>query len=86
VTAPDYFVRRTDDSVVVIDCRPVERRKPLDVAKFVATTWACAEMGWQYMLIGAADAVVTADLRWLGGYRHPRHHASACPQQPTLQH
>ena len=75
--APDYFVRRADCSVVVIDCRPVERRKPPDVAKFVATARACAEMSWQYTLIGAADAVATANLRWLGGYRHPRHHVPA---------
>ena len=26
--APDFFARRADGSAVVIDCRPVERRKP----------------------------------------------------------
>ena len=25
-------------------------------------------------MLGAADALVTANLRWLAGYRHPRHH------------
>jgi hypothetical protein len=25
-------------------------------------------------LLGAADALVTANLRWLAGYRHSRHH------------
>jgi hypothetical protein len=30
--------------------------------------------GWEYRLLGAADALVTANLRWLAGYRHPRHH------------
>jgi hypothetical protein len=24
--------------------------------------------------VGAADPVVTANVRWLAGYRHPRHH------------
>ena len=61
-------------SAVVIDCRPVERRTPRDVAKFDATARACAQAGWQYRLRGAADALVTANLRWLAGYQHPRHH------------
>jgi hypothetical protein len=75
--APDYFARRADGSAVVVDCRPVERRKPRDVAKFEATAAACALIGWEYLLVGAADPVVTANLRWLGGYRHPRHRVPA---------
>jgi hypothetical protein len=30
--APDFFARRSDGSAVVVDCRPVERRRPRDVA------------------------------------------------------
>ncbi|WP_426513009.1 TnsA-like heteromeric transposase endonuclease subunit [Dactylosporangium sp. McL0621] len=30
-------------------------------------------MGWEYRLVGAPDPIVTANLRWLSGYRHPRH-------------
>ena len=71
--APDFFARRADGSAVVVDCRPVERRKPRDVAKFDATARACALVGWEYRLVGAADAIVTANVRWLAGYRHPRH-------------
>jgi hypothetical protein len=44
-----------------------------DVAKFDATARACALVGWEYRLLGATDALVTANLRWLAGYRHPRH-------------
>lgn len=40
--APDYFARRADDSAVVIDCRPAERRRPRDIEKFEATARACA--------------------------------------------
>ena len=72
--APDFFARRSDGSAVVVDCRPVERRRPRDVAKFDATARACALAGWEYRLLGAADALVTANLRWLAGYRHRRHH------------
>jgi hypothetical protein len=35
-----------------------------------------ALVGWEYRLLGAADALLTANLRWLAGYRHPRHHLS----------
>jgi hypothetical protein len=72
--APDFFARRRDGSAVVVDCRPVERRKLRDVAKFDTTARACALVGWDYRLLGAAEALVTANLRWLAGYRHPRHY------------
>ena len=29
--------------------------------------------GWEYRLVGAADEIVTANVRWLAGYQHPRH-------------
>src|SRR6202171_6431941 len=29
--APDFFARRRDGSSVVVDCRPVERRRPRDL-------------------------------------------------------
>jgi hypothetical protein len=32
--APDYFARRADGTSVVVDCRPVERRKPRDAVRF----------------------------------------------------
>jgi CoA transferase family III len=71
--APDFFARRSDGSALVVDCRPVERRPPRDVAKFDATAEVCALLGWEYRLVGATDPVVTANVRWLAGYRHPRH-------------
>jgi len=71
--APDFFVRRRDGTGVVVDCRPVERRGERDVAAFEATARACSEVGWGYRLVGALDRVLAANLRWLAGYRHPRH-------------
>jgi hypothetical protein len=70
---PDFFARRSDGSAVVVDCRPAERRKPRDVAKFEATARACALVGWEYRLLGGLDEIVTSNVRWLAGYRHPRH-------------
>jgi hypothetical protein len=71
--APDFFARRVDGSAVVVDCRPVDRRPARDLAKFEATRRACELVGWEYRLVGAPDPIVTANLRWLAGYRHPRH-------------
>ena len=50
--APDYFARHADGSAVVIDCRPAERIKPRDTAKFEATRNACELVGWEYRLVG----------------------------------
>jgi hypothetical protein len=71
--APDYFARRADGSAVVVDCRPAERRGPRDTAKFDATARVCESVGWEFRLVGATDVIVTANVRWLSGYRHPRH-------------
>lgn len=70
---PDYFARRTDGSALVVDCRPAERRPARDQAAFDVTRRACEGLGWEYRLVGASDPIVTANLRWLSGYRHPRH-------------
>ena len=75
--APDYFVRRADGSGSVVDCRPVDRRPAGDAAKFEATASVCAQIGWEYQLLGAAEPVAAANVRWLAGYRHPRHDVPA---------
>jgi hypothetical protein len=62
-----------DGSAVVVDCRLADRRPARDLAKFEATRRACELVGWEYRLVGAADPVVTANPRWLAGYRHRRH-------------
>lgn len=72
--APDYFARRSDGSGILVDCRPAERRdKPRDREAFEAARRASAAVGWEYRLAGACDPVLTANVRWLSGYRHPRH-------------
>ncbi|MFH8562518.1 TnsA-like heteromeric transposase endonuclease subunit [Streptomyces sp. NPDC017988] len=71
--APDYFARRDDGTTVVLDCRPADHRGPRDRTKFEATEAACAEVGWEFQLLGAPDPVVVRNVRWLAGYRQPRH-------------
>ncbi len=72
--APDFFVRRCDGVGVVVDCRPADRVKPNDAAAFRATAQACAAVGWEYELVHGHDPVLVGNVRWLAGYRHPRHH------------
>jgi hypothetical protein len=69
---PDYFVRRRDGRVVVLDVRPDELVEPEDAVKFAATAVACARVGWDYERVGVLGPVLAANLRWLSGYRHPR--------------
>ncbi|WP_019871538.1 TnsA-like heteromeric transposase endonuclease subunit [Salinispora oceanensis] len=71
--APDYFARLADGGARVVDCRPVERIKPKDAVKFVRTRTACEQLGWDYRVVGAPDAILVRNVRWLAGYRHPRH-------------
>ncbi|MEU8549060.1 TnsA-like heteromeric transposase endonuclease subunit [Streptomyces roseoverticillatus] len=70
--APDYFVRRKDGSVVVIDVRADERIEPKDAETFEVTHLACAQAGWGFQRVGTPEPVLLANVRWLSRYRHPR--------------
>jgi hypothetical protein len=76
--APDYFARLfarlADGTAVVVDVRPADRIKPRDAAAFEAARRACELVGWRYWLVGVPQPVTVANVRWLAGYRHPRHH------------
>jgi hypothetical protein len=72
--APDYFARLTDGSALVLDVRPPDRIKPRDQVAFDATREACEALGWRYEVVGAPPESLLANVRWLAGYRHPRHH------------
>lgn len=70
--APDFFARLSDGTGLVIDVRPADRVRPKDAAVFATTGRACAEVGWEYRLVHESDPMLMANVRWLGGYRHPR--------------
>jgi hypothetical protein len=72
--APDYFARLADGSALVLDVRAADRIKPRDQVAFDATREACTALGWRYEVAGAAPEALLANVRWLAGYRHPRHH------------
>jgi hypothetical protein len=69
---PDYFVRRTDGSVLVVDVRPDRRISEKDQSIFTATAELCATVGWEYQRLGELPGLCRANLRWIAGYRHPR--------------
>ncbi|MEW2115551.1 TnsA-like heteromeric transposase endonuclease subunit [Streptomyces sp. NPDC005474] len=70
--APDYFVRRTDGSAVVVDVRADERIEPRDAEAFEVTRLACRQAGWGFERVGVPEGVLLANVRWLSRYRHPR--------------
>lgn len=72
--APDFFARRRDGTALVLDCRPDQRIGPEDAEAFGATGRACELVGWEYRRVGAVEPVLAENVRWLAGYRHPRHH------------
>ena len=74
--APDYFARAVDGTGLVVDCRPVDRVDDRSAVAFAVTRQVCEAVGWAYRLVGALDPVRVANLRWLAGYRHPRHAAA----------
>jgi hypothetical protein len=70
---PDWFARMADGTGLVVDCRPPGRVGPRDEDAFESTAQVCREVGWVFRLVREIDAVQVANVRWLAGYRHPRH-------------
>ena len=72
--APDFLVRYRDGGVGVVDVRADDRIGAADAEVFAVTERACELVGWHFCRMGVVGAVLTANLRWLSGYRHPRNH------------
>jgi hypothetical protein len=70
--APDFFARLADGSGVVIDVRADDRIEPQDAEAFGMVARACEMAGWEFRRVGVTDPVLTANVRWLSRYRHPR--------------
>lgn len=72
---PDYFVRLADGTGRLIDVRAPEH---VDKAaeQFVLTRGACRAIGWDYQVFTGLPEPYASNLRWLSGYRHPRHSPS----------
>lgn len=83
--APDWFARLDSGAGVVIDCRPVGRIGPRDQEAFEATARACAAVGWRFQLVSEVERVQALNLRWLAGYRHPRHRGDPAAADHVLE-
>jgi hypothetical protein len=71
--APDFFARLRDGTGVVIDIRPDDPTDLQDAQTNAVIVAACASVGWIYRQVGALDPVLTANMRWIAGYRHRRY-------------
>ncbi len=83
--APDFFARLVDGTGVVIDVRPDDRIEPADAEAFAAMGSACSLVGWQFRRLGTPDPVLTANVRWLSRYRHPRCRARTVTVERLLE-
>jgi len=83
---PQLFARYTDGTALLADCpataAPASRRAQRAAYTLDA---ACAAMGWAYRRLAPPDPVTAANLRWLAGYRHPRHRDQFGLEQPVLE-
>jgi hypothetical protein len=70
---PQLFARYTDGTALLADCPSHPEaggERALGAAEAVAE--ACAYLGWTYQRLTPLDDALTANLKWLAGYRHPR--------------
>jgi hypothetical protein len=70
--APDFFARRGDGSVLVMDVKPEARITAADRASFGRTKAICDELRWDYEVFTSIDRNVERNLRVLYAYAHPR--------------
>jgi hypothetical protein len=71
---PQLFARYKDGTGLLADCPSHPEaggERALEAAAAVAE--ACAQVGFVYRRLERLDEVVEANLKWLAGYRHPRH-------------
>ncbi|MFI6476038.1 TnsA-like heteromeric transposase endonuclease subunit [Streptomyces sp. NPDC050516] len=71
---PQLFVRYVDGAGMLADCPSHAGgggQRALSAAAVMAE--ACAQVGFVYWRLEPLDEVVEANVKWLAGYRHPRH-------------
>ncbi|MGW6489341.1 TnsA-like heteromeric transposase endonuclease subunit [Streptomyces sp. NPDC055056] len=82
---PQLFARYADGRAVLADC-PATAEPAGDRAARAAVVLAaaCAAVGFTYRRLLPPDGVVAANVRWLTGYRHPRHRDAGGLEQRVL--
>lgn len=69
---PDFLMRRTDGTSLVLDVRPENRIASDDREVFEATREWARDLGWDFDVYSGITSPEERNLRWLAGYRHPR--------------
>ncbi|MFF0143072.1 TnsA-like heteromeric transposase endonuclease subunit [Streptomyces sp. NPDC005227] len=70
---PQLFARYRDGTATLADCPShagAGGERALQAAEAIQA--ACAQVGWTYRRLQPPEEVLTANLKWLAGYRHPR--------------
>ncbi|MFI5803728.1 TnsA-like heteromeric transposase endonuclease subunit [Streptomyces sp. NPDC051561] len=69
---PDLFARRRDGSALLLDVKADDRLAVPAVAQQAQRTEdLCAQLGWDYDMVGEPDPQLWATVQWLAGYRRP---------------
>ncbi|MFI1377708.1 TnsA-like heteromeric transposase endonuclease subunit [Streptomyces longwoodensis] len=83
---PQLFARYADGRALLADCPPTAEPAAGRAARAAAVLEAvCAAAGFAYRRLVPPDAVVAANVRWLAGYRHPRHRDASGLEQAVLE-
>lgn len=70
---PQLFARHRDGTALLADC-PGHPEAGGERARKAARVLdaACAQAGWSYRRLEPLEKTLSANLKWLAGYRHPR--------------
>ncbi|MET8816692.1 TnsA-like heteromeric transposase endonuclease subunit [Streptomyces sp. NPDC004549] len=83
---PQLFARYADGRALLADCPatggPAAGRAARAAAVLEA---ACAAVGFAYRRLLPPDEVVAGNVRWLAGYRHPRHRDAGGLERAVLE-
>ncbi|MEW2636060.1 TnsA-like heteromeric transposase endonuclease subunit [Streptomyces sp. NPDC048389] len=71
--APHLMARLADGSGLLADCAGRGDISPRLASRAAVLEVAAAAVGWRYQVLRPPDPVLTANVRWLAGYRHPRY-------------
>lgn len=83
---PQVFARYADGTALLADC-PATTEPPGERAARAAAVLAvaCEAVGFAYRRLVPPDPVLAANVRWLAGYRHPRHRDAGGLEHAVLE-
>jgi hypothetical protein len=83
---PQLFARYADGRALLADCPAAAEPAAGRAARAAAVLEAaCAAAGFTYRRLVPPEKVVAANMRWLAGYRHPRHRDVGGLEQAVLE-